>query len=36
MVEGGVKVIKSQLAARLVDYLVITIAPRFVGGELAE
>ena len=33
MVEGGVKVIKSLLAARLVDYLVITIAPRFVGGE---
>jgi riboflavin biosynthesis pyrimidine reductase len=33
MVEGGAKVIKSLLAARLVDYLVITIAPRFVGGE---
>ena len=33
MVEGGVKVIKSLMAARLADYLVVTIAPLFVGGE---
>ena len=33
MVEGGVKVIKSLMTARLTDYVVVTIAPRFVGGE---
>lgn len=33
MVEGGVQVIRSLMAARLLDYLVVTIAPRFVGGE---
>ena len=32
MVEGGVKVIRSLMAARLVDYLVVTVAPRFIGG----
>jgi 3,4-dihydroxy 2-butanone 4-phosphate synthase/GTP cyclohydrolase II len=31
MVEGGAKVICSVLAARLVDQLVLTIAPRFFG-----
>ncbi len=34
MVEGGVQVIKSLMATRMVDYMVVTIAPRFVGGEL--
>ena len=33
MVEGGVQVIRSLMASRLVDFLVITIAPRFIGGE---
>jgi 3,4-dihydroxy 2-butanone 4-phosphate synthase/GTP cyclohydrolase II len=32
MVEGGSGVITSFLSARLVDRVVITIAPRFVGG----
>ena len=32
MVEGGVKVIRSLMAARLVDYLVVTVVPRFIGG----
>ena len=32
MVEGGAKVITSFLAARLVDQLIVTIAPRLVGG----
>lgn len=32
MVEGGARVITSFLAARLVDGIVITIAPMFVGG----
>jgi 3,4-dihydroxy 2-butanone 4-phosphate synthase/GTP cyclohydrolase II len=32
MVEGGVQVIRSLMAARLVDYLVITVVPRFIGG----
>ena len=32
MVEGGARVITSFLATRLVDHLVLTIAPRFVGG----
>ena len=33
MVEGGVRVIESLMAARLIDYVVVTIAPHFVGGE---
>ena len=33
MVEGGVQVIRSLMATRLVDYLVVTVAPRFIGGE---
>jgi 3,4-dihydroxy 2-butanone 4-phosphate synthase/GTP cyclohydrolase II len=33
VVEGGVQVIRSLMAARLVDYLVVTVAPRFIGGE---
>ncbi len=33
MVEGGVQVIRSLMAARLVDYLVVAVAPRFIGGE---
>ncbi len=32
MVEGGSAVITSFLSARLVDRVIITIAPRFVGG----
>ena len=32
MVEGGVEVIRSFMAARLVDYLVVTVVPRFIGG----
>jgi 3,4-dihydroxy 2-butanone 4-phosphate synthase/GTP cyclohydrolase II len=32
MVEGGAQVISSFLEARLVDQLIITIAPRLVGG----
>jgi 3,4-dihydroxy 2-butanone 4-phosphate synthase/GTP cyclohydrolase II len=32
MVEGGVQVIRSLMAARLVDYLVVTVVPRFIGG----
>jgi GTP cyclohydrolase II len=35
MVEGGAKVITSFLRARLVDYAVITVAPRLVGGLAA-
>src|SRR5262249_30081823 len=33
MVEGGVQVIRSFMNARLVDFLVTTVAPRFVGGD---
>ena len=33
MVEGGVRVIRSFLDAHLVDFLVVTVVPRFVGGE---
>lgn len=33
MVEGGVKVIRSLMTARLVDYLVVTVVPRFIGGS---
>jgi GTP cyclohydrolase II len=32
MVEGGARIIASFLAARLVDYAVVTIAPQFLGG----
>jgi GTP cyclohydrolase II len=32
MVEGGAQIITSFLAARLVDQLVLTIAPLLVGG----
>lgn len=32
MIEGGAQIITSFLNARLVDYLVLTIAPVFVGG----
>lgn len=32
MVEGGAQVITSFIEARLVDHLIITIAPRLVGG----
>jgi len=32
MVEGGARVITSFLAARLVDQVILTIAPRFLGG----
>jgi GTP cyclohydrolase II len=35
MVEGGAKIITSFLRARLVDYAVITVAPRFLGGMTA-
>jgi GTP cyclohydrolase II len=33
MVEGGVRVIRSFLDARLVDFMVVTVVPRFIGGE---
>jgi len=32
MVEGGAKIITSFLRARLVDYAVVTVTPRFLGG----
>jgi 3,4-dihydroxy 2-butanone 4-phosphate synthase/GTP cyclohydrolase II len=32
MVEGGGQVISSFIEARLVDQMIITIAPRLVGG----
>jgi 3,4-dihydroxy 2-butanone 4-phosphate synthase/GTP cyclohydrolase II len=32
MVEGGARIITSFLAARLVDHIVLTVAPRLVGG----
>ena len=35
MVEGGARVITDFLACQLVDQMIITIAPRFVGGSLA-
>ena len=35
MVEGGAQVIRSFVAHRLVDALVVTIAPRLLGGVLA-
>jgi 3,4-dihydroxy 2-butanone 4-phosphate synthase/GTP cyclohydrolase II len=35
MVEGGTRIITSLLAARLVDYLVLTLAPLLVGGRRA-
>ena len=35
MLEGGAEVITSALAANLVDFLVITISPRIIGGYRA-
>jgi GTP cyclohydrolase II len=35
MVEGGARLLRAFLEARLVDWLVITIAPRFVAGKPA-
>ena len=35
MVEGGLRVIRSFLNAQLVDYLVVTVVPRFIGGDIA-
>jgi GTP cyclohydrolase II len=35
MVEGGARIITSFLRARLVDYVVITVSPRFLGGMSA-
>jgi len=32
MVEGGARIITNFLAERLVDHIVLTVAPRFVGG----
>jgi 3,4-dihydroxy 2-butanone 4-phosphate synthase/GTP cyclohydrolase II len=32
MVEGGARIITSFLAERLVDYVVLTVAPRLIGG----
>jgi 3,4-dihydroxy 2-butanone 4-phosphate synthase/GTP cyclohydrolase II len=32
MVEGGATVINSFLQSRLVDYCVITVVPKFIGG----
>jgi riboflavin biosynthesis pyrimidine reductase len=32
MVEGGARIITSFLAERLVDHIVLTVAPRLVGG----
>jgi 3,4-dihydroxy 2-butanone 4-phosphate synthase/GTP cyclohydrolase II len=34
MIEGGVRVIRSIVQVRLVDYVVSTIALRFVGGDI--
>lgn len=35
MVEGGARIITSFLEARLLDYVVVTIAPQFLGGLTA-
>jgi riboflavin-specific deaminase-like protein len=35
MVEGGARIITSLLEARLADYVVVTIAPQFLGGLAA-
>lgn len=32
LVEGGARILTSFLKARLVDYVVVTVAPQFVGG----
>lgn len=32
LVEGGARILTSFLQARLVDYVVVTVAPQFVGG----
>lgn len=35
LVEGGARILTSFLSARLVDYVVVTVSPRFVGGTPA-
>ncbi len=35
LVEGGARILTSFLESGLVDYLVVTISPRFVGGVRA-
>lgn len=35
LVEGGARILTSFLKARLVDYVVVTVAPQFVGGVSA-
>jgi 3,4-dihydroxy 2-butanone 4-phosphate synthase/GTP cyclohydrolase II len=35
LVEGGARILTSFLTAELVDYLVVTLSPRFVGGVRA-
>ena len=35
MVEGGARIITSLLEARLADYVIVTIAPQFLGGLTA-
>lgn len=35
LVEGGARILGSFLRARLVDFVVLTVAPRFVGGVAA-
>jgi 3,4-dihydroxy 2-butanone 4-phosphate synthase/GTP cyclohydrolase II len=35
LVEGGARILTSFLRARLVDFVVLTVAPRFVGGVTA-
>jgi riboflavin biosynthesis pyrimidine reductase len=35
MVEGGSRVLRSFLTARLVDWIVVTLAPVFAGGKPA-
>ncbi len=35
LVEGGSRILYSFLRARLVDWIVVTVAPRFIGGRPA-
>jgi len=35
IVEGGIRVIRSFLDTQLLDYLVVTVVPRFIGGDFA-
>lgn len=35
IVEGGMRVIRSFLDTQLLDYLVVTVVPRFIGGDFA-